>query len=63
MKELRDELKTHDQRCDDKIAAALEKAERDCDEAITRKLRGQAAALRAEFREGLLERSESHNEG
>lgn len=41
--------------CQEQIVAAIAKESQECDEKITRKLRSQAAQLRAEFRRGLEE--------
>lgn len=41
--------------CQAQIVTAIAKESQECDEKITRKLRSQAAQLRAEFRRGLEE--------
>lgn len=46
---MRSELVQHEVRCDEKIQAAVERSERECEESTNRKLRSQAAQIRAEY--------------
>ena len=61
-KDLLEQLEKHDKRCDEKIAIAIGKSERDCDDKLNRKLRSQAAQLRAEFEKRLQETSEASDD-
>ena len=58
IKELRDELKSHDSRCDEKIAQAIERSEADCEAKIDAKLASRDVEIRHEFEQRLRETSE-----
>lgn len=56
---LEDRIDGHDRYCDEKIGTAIAKSEAECAHQVDRKLRSQAAQLRAEFKARLQEVSKA----